>query len=514
MGILVLTWLLPVGLAIVLLIIATSGKVLFLQPRTLAEAATGLLIASLPFAAVTPFTFVTKLIIVILQLVLLLLAGRLLFGRLDKAFVYPSTRSNAYVVSAMILIICAGWWLAVSFPGILGGYEWRWLVLFAAVFVMQLVFFRQLLWSFKHYHLTALSTKRSLKELPTVSVCVPARNEDHALEDCLTTALATTYPKLEVLVLDDCSQDKTSQIIRSFAHDGVRFIQGEAPADGWLGKNQAMQTLADQATGEYLLFIDVDTFLSTTSIAQLVDYALNEHAEMIAVLPQNRLKVEPGAIFDTLRDFWQVVLPLTRRRISVTDQAWLIRAKTLKELGAFKSVAHKIVPETTFARHLFSANTYRFIAGGNSLGITTAKKWRSEIDSARRILYPTYHRQPVVALAAIVYVAFAELAPLVLAAWLVTQGQYGLLLWLSIVLTLIVFVNFALVIRRTHPRVWIIATLMLPVVAIQEIVMIVMSMLNYEFGAIDWKGRNVCYPVILSEQNRLARSVSSQLRRL
>ena len=52
-------------------------------------------------------------------------------------------------------------------------------------------------------------------------------------------AIASDYPKLEIIVLDDCSQDRTAEIIRNFAHDGVRFIQSEDNKDNWLDKNKA-----------------------------------------------------------------------------------------------------------------------------------------------------------------------------------------------------------------------------------------------------------------------------------
>ena len=46
------------------------------------------------------------------------------------------------------------------------------------------------------------------RDLPTVTVAIPARNETKDLDDCLQSLLASNYPKLEIVVLDDCSQDK------------------------------------------------------------------------------------------------------------------------------------------------------------------------------------------------------------------------------------------------------------------------------------------------------------------
>lgn len=494
MSILLLTWLLPDVAAVLLLLLATKWA-----PRVLTEAAAGLLIAASPFVLSAPFMVPTKILLVIVQLALLLLPARVLFGRLDKAFVYPSTRLNVLVLGGIVALVAAGWWLGNQ-SGLLGGYEWRGVLAILLAFFMQLVFLAQILWTFRHYKLQLPAGQRPFKDLPTVSVCIPARNETHALEDCLTSVLASSYPKLEVLVLDDCSQDKTSEIIRSFAHDGVRFIQGDVPADGWLGKNQALQTLAEQATGDYILFMDVDTRLSVSSVAQVVDYALVNKLEMVAVLPQNRLGMQPGALLGTLRYFWQVVLPITKRHAPVAGQAWLINADTLKALGGFKSVAHKIIPEGSFARRLFAKNTYRFIAGTPLLGITTAKRWPSQLESATRLLYPTYKRQPVFALAGVAYLLIVFVTPFALSVWLAIDGAHRGLLALAVTTAVLALLNYAMVLHRTHPRIWFVAMFFLPVAAVQEIILIFISLILYEFGEVNWKGRNVCYPVISSGQ--------------
>ncbi len=479
-----------------------------LSPRVCAEAATGLFVASFGFIWVAPFTISTKIILFVVQLWALLLCGRLLFGRLEKEFVYPSTRLNAIAVGVVSVAAAILWWVGVTWPGILGGYDWRLITLFIIILLAMLAALAQFIWASAHYRLTADKPHRSMADLPTVSVCIPARNEDHALEDCLLAVLASDYPKLEVIVLDDCSQDKTSQIVRSFAHDGVQFIQGESPATGWLGKNQALQTLAQQATGDFVLFMDVDTRLSVTSIAELIDYTLDNNMHMISVLPHNRLGLQPGALLGTLRDVWQMVLPVSRRHVPVASQAWLINADKLRALGGFKSVAHKIIPEISFARRLFTGDTYRFIAGDGALGISTAKRWPSQLSTAARLLYPTYKRQPVFALAAMAAIAALFLLPPAVLAWLLVVGDLGLLCMLAGGATLLGFATYALVLARTHPRVWSLAAFLLPVVALQEICLIAVSLAQYEFGEVNWKGRNVCYPVISSTQSRPGSQVS------
>src|SRR5688500_13660714 len=133
-------------------------------------------------------------------------------------------------------------------------------ILLAVALATTIICGAQLLVSLDRYRLKKYQHSHIPQaDMPTVSICIPARNETHALADCLYSVLQSDYEKLEVIVLDDCSHDKTSRIIKSFAQDGVRFIQGEMPAEGWLGKNYACETLAAQANGEYLIYMSVDT---------------------------------------------------------------------------------------------------------------------------------------------------------------------------------------------------------------------------------------------------------------
>lgn len=382
--------------------------------------------------------------------------------------------------------------------------DWTFGGLLIGVMGVHVGFLAQHIWARKHFKLVHDPALRSLADLPTVSVCIPARNEDHALADCMAHVLASDYPKLEVIVLDDCSQDKTSQIVRSFAHDGVRFIQGETPAEGWLGKNQARQVLAEHASGEYLLFIDVDTLIRPDTITHLIDYVLDTKMSMVSILPQDRLGVQPGALFDTLRFYWQQVLPITPKRVPVAGQAWLIKARTFTELGGFKSVAHKVVPEASFARRLAATDTYRFIAGQASLGITTAKKWQSHLASAIRLLYPTYKRQPLLALGACAIIVALFVLPAVVVVFQAIAGRFSVLFWAAAASWLVGSLTYALARQQSHPHVWPLLVLLLPITAVQEIFLIIASLLQYEFGEVNWKGRNICYPVIaLSPQNPL-----------
>src|SRR5207237_7206748 len=91
-----------------------------------------------------------------------------------------------------------------------------------------------------------------------VSVIVPARNEEHDIEQTLRHLLALDYNNYEVVAVDDRSSDRTGDIIGRLArskdaHGILKVISIEALPSAWVGKTHAMWTAAQQATGDWLL---------------------------------------------------------------------------------------------------------------------------------------------------------------------------------------------------------------------------------------------------------------------
>lgn len=489
-------WLLGVSLGVVVLLCISHFEK---WEKMGSELAGGLLLASLPFVFLAFSDLIFLIPALVVHLWLLLLPARLVGGRLEREFLLQSTFHNAWLgLCALLGFALLEAWRPVQLA------ETGIALLLAASMCASIFFLGQLWWNTRRFKVTAPLEAIRAKDLPTVSVCIPARNEDHALADCLTAVLQSDYQKLEVLVLDDCSQDQTSSIIKSFAHDGVRFIQGESPASGWLGKNQALATLASQASGEYLLFIDVDTHVAPQSINTLVQYMISEGLHMASVLPQNRLGAAPSTLFGTFDYFWRQVLPITRRHVPVSSKSWMVTAQALHRLGGFASVSRKIIPEESFAHRLEVSDRYRFVVSDAILGITTAKHWPSQINSAIRLTYPQFKRQPIQILGGIAAVALVSVAPFVILVWALITSAVALL-WLSALACLLLIATYAVTLHRSHPKTWLLSGLLWPVVAVQEVILMGASMVQYEFGEVNWKGRNVCYPVLSPVPPRIVR---------
>jgi glycosyltransferase involved in cell wall biosynthesis len=94
----------------------------------------------------------------------------------------------------------------------------------------------------------------------TISVIMPARNEEQDIGRAIESIRAQEDVELEMIVVNDHSTDQTGAIADAAAlADGrIRVIHNPALPPGWLGKCNAMQQAAALATGEIFLFTDSD----------------------------------------------------------------------------------------------------------------------------------------------------------------------------------------------------------------------------------------------------------------
>jgi hypothetical protein len=120
-----------------------------------------------------------------------------------------------------------------------------------------------------------------------VSVLIPARNEEQTIQAAVTAALASQGVELEVVVLDDQSEDETATIVRRLA-DGdhrVRLVNGPELPDGWCGKQHACWVLARSASYGLLLFQDADVRLAPDGLARLIAFFEESGADLASGIP-------------------------------------------------------------------------------------------------------------------------------------------------------------------------------------------------------------------------------------
>lgn len=100
-----------------------------------------------------------------------------------------------------------------------------------------------------------------MSNTPLVSVVVPTFNSEAHLEVCLESVNKQSYPNIEIIIVDSCSQDKTADIARK--HGKVTFYPGGLLGARYIG--------ATQASGEYVVLLDSDQILEQTTIERSVE---------------------------------------------------------------------------------------------------------------------------------------------------------------------------------------------------------------------------------------------------
>ena len=113
---------------------------------------------------------------------------------------------------------------------------------------------------------------------PLVSVIVPVYNVEGCLPACLDSILGQTYRNLEILLLDDGSQDGSGRICEEYGKrdDRIRFVRKEKNS----GQADTRNLGLDLASGEFLMFIDSDDIVSADYVERLYRMAAETGAGM------------------------------------------------------------------------------------------------------------------------------------------------------------------------------------------------------------------------------------------
>jgi len=423
---------------------------------------------------------------------------RVIQGRMHEAFLRRATRHTAMSLVAMqvaIALLWTGWgqWHHPSLAALwLGGTALE-CVAGVTLLVATVRQLRRSVWP------TALPKMRE-GELPTITVAIPARNETEDLQICLESIIASNYPKLEIIVLDDRSQlRRTPEIIRSFAHDGVRFVLGDEPDQTWLPKNLAYAKLVREASGQLIVFCGADVRFAPDTLRQLVDFMQDRNKQMVSILPEREQSARARfALIQAERYWWELALP--RRffnRPPVLSTFWAIDAQALHKAGGFQAVSRSIVPEAYFAKRLLAQDGYSFMRAGQTLGVTSAKQAPDQRDTAVRMRYPQLHRRPENVCITVLSECGLLLLPFVLVPagfWIHSMPIAAHLLALAA--SVLLLVGYALIAVSVSVHTWLLGFISMPFAMLVDLGLLHYSMWRYEFSTVEWKGRNISLPAM------------------
>jgi len=208
---------------------------------------------------------------------------------------------------------------------------------------------------------------------PTVSVIVPARNEEACLGACLESLVHQNEAGFEIIVVDDGSTDRTREIAGSFA--GVRVVDPGPLPPGWSGKTNAAMAGAKAARGDWLLFTDADTVHLPGSLARSLAETQREGASLLSYSPEQEV-----------HGFWEkAVMPVvfaelgsTYRPSEVSDPAsptaaangqyLLVKRDAYDAVGGHAAVATTLLEDVALAKLVkASGQKISFRFGGDAV---------------------------------------------------------------------------------------------------------------------------------------------------
>ena len=189
----------------------------------------------------------------------------------------------------------------------------------------------------------------NLEQYPSLSVIVPARDEERAVGEGVGSALIQDYPgDLEVIAIDDRSADRTAEILDrlNVGHLNLRVFHVKDLPEGWLGKNHALYLGAREAAGDWLLFTDADVRFSPRCFKEAVGYAARNGLDHLTLFPEI---VSRGALLEGFvavfawaflmgQRPWRAGEPGTKEHVGI-GAFNLIRRKAYKEIGTHRAIA-------------------------------------------------------------------------------------------------------------------------------------------------------------------------------
>ena len=204
------------------------------------------------------------------------------------------------------------------------------------------------------------SIKNELVFYPYLSVCIPARNEERDIKDCLDSLLNQDYPKFEVIVVDDNSVDDTAKIVCSMQtqYSNLVFIPGEQLTSGWLGKPYALHQAYQRSRGQFLLFTDADLVYHPSALKTAMHTMVFRELDLLTLMPaaifgsfwERAVQPVVFGFIAALTNFRKVNSPIHKSAMGF-GAFLLFKKESYQRIGGHLSVRNEILEDVMIAKN-------------------------------------------------------------------------------------------------------------------------------------------------------------------
>lgn len=184
---------------------------------------------------------------------------------------------------------------------------------------------------------------------PMVSIIVPAYNEEKSIGKCLQSLLELDYPKdkLDIIVVNDGSTDRTEEEAKKFERYGIRVVSQKNA-----GKGAALNHGLKLAKGEFIVTMDADSYVLPKTLKQLLPF-FKEDPEVMAVTPAIKIRPSNSLLVELQRIEYLMII-FTRKLLSLIDAVpvtpgpfSMFRASVFDKVGGFDE--HNLVEDQEIA---------------------------------------------------------------------------------------------------------------------------------------------------------------------
>ncbi len=297
-----------------------------------------------------------------------------------------------------------------------------------------------------------------------VSVLIPAKNEASNIEDCLKPFLIQLREGDEIIVINNCSTDRTEAILREL---GAKEIHSKIPfpppsqkgerggsfyymntpptPEGWTGKNFALHLGVQHASGDWMLFTDADTRHQLGSVDVALAFAEEKKLDVLTLLPRCLAHgfweslIQPCAM--AYMGLWFPIRKINDPKSKVyfgNGQYLLLRADHYRKIGGHDGVKEAFLEDFALMRKTKQMGAQGMCAFGMELyGTRMYDSFDALWRGWRRIYLHAFEQKPAPILKCALSVFFFSVFPL--AAFIMLSGHFSASLLLCILILVIVF---------------------------------------------------------------------------
>ena len=338
------------------------------------------------------------------------------------------------------------------------------------------------------------------KRQPLVSVLIPCRNEEEHIASCLDSFLAQNYCNLEILILDDHSNDDSAIILANYEnkYENLTILKGKELPEGWTGKNWACHQLYEHSQGEILLYCDADTKADSSLIKNAISELELKRLGFLTIFPQrNMINLFDRAVWSFTS--WVIAswIPLwlaykTRIRFFAVGfgQFLMLRRSAYEAVGGYDSLRNRSLDDFEIARRIQLAGIdWRVYRSIGRLTTESYKSTKETVDGYGKSIFPALGANGLVLVVAWLFLANLAWTPVIVLIlesldWItVTSNQ----LQLASLAVIAVLSSWAF--SAVNLRINTIAVLLYPISISTVLYTAIASYITIRRGVMRWKDR-------------------------